>query len=85
MSLYTILLIVAAPVVVFILYRVGRSSREAPHARDTAHSALPADQEAGELAGGVRDLREEGQIDYQSRPHHAENSQGQGCGRHGCC
>ena len=51
MSLSTLLLIAIAAAVVFIMYRVGRDTREAARAPGAAHNALPPTKTMGSPDG----------------------------------
>lgn len=70
MGVGTILLIAVAAAVVFIMYRVGRGSREAAH----AHGAV-----------SIPNPEEQGQVDHRGHANHGQDSEGGGRKRHGCC
>ncbi len=70
MGFTTILLIAAAAAVVFLMYRVGRGSREAAHAHDAVN---------------IANLEEQGQLDHRGHADHGQDSVGGGRKRHGCC
>lgn len=79
MSLGTILLIAVAAAIAFIMYRVGRSSRESAN----AHSAVPGALTLGQDTGGPADVaREE---DERGLAAHGRAAEDQGGRRHGCC
>ena len=79
MSLGTILLIVVAAAIAFIMYRVGRSSRESANAHSAAPGALPSGQDTG----GPADVA--GQEDRRGHAGHGRAGEDQGGRRHGCC
>jgi hypothetical protein len=79
MSLGTILLIAVAAAIAFIMYRVGRSSRESAHAHSAAPGALPSGQDTG----GPADVA--GQEDRRGHAGHGRAGEDQGGRRHGCC
>lgn len=79
MSLGTILLIAAAAAIAFIMYRVGRSSREAANAHAAAPGALPFGQDTGGPADAAREEDERGHAG------HGRAGEDQGGRRHGCC
>jgi len=76
MGLTSILLIALAVGVVFLMYRVGRGSRETAHAR---------------VAGSIQDPDGQGPVgvsredDERSLAGHGRAGEDQGGGRHGCC
>ena len=70
MGLGTILLIAVAAAVVFLMYRVGRGSREAAHTHGTISIPNPEEQ---------------GQVDHRGHVDHGQDSEGGGRKRHGCC
>lgn len=84
MNLVTILLIVLAAVVAFIVLRVGLGSREAAPAHGSAEHALPADPDSGAPAGSAPGPEEQAQIDHRDQADHRRGSQRPGR-RHGCC
>jgi hypothetical protein len=69
MSLGTILLIAVAVVVGFLMFRVGRGSREA------AHAHVP----------GIPDTEEQRAVDQGGHANHGQDSEGGGRKRGGCC
>ena len=56
--------------VVFLMYRVGRGSREATH----AHGAV-----------SIPNPEERGQVDHGGHADHGQDSEGGGRKLHGCC
>jgi len=79
MSLGTILLIAVAAAIAFIMYRVGRSSRESANAHSAAPGALPFGQDTGGPADVAREEDERGPAG------HGRAGEDQGGRRHGCC
>ena len=79
MSLGTILLIAVAAAIAFIMYRVGRSSRESANAHSAAPGALPFGQDTGEPADVAREEERRGHAG------HGRAAEDQGGRRHGCC
>ena len=79
MSLGTILLMAVAAGIAYIMYRVGRSSRESAN----VHSAVPGALTLGQDTGGAADVaREE---DERGLAAHGRAAEDQGGRRHGCC
>jgi hypothetical protein len=70
MGLGTILLIAVAAAVMFLMYRIGRGSREAAR----VHAAV-----------GPPNPDEQGQADPRGHADHGQDSEGGGRKRHGCC
>jgi len=79
MSLGSILLIAVAAAIAFIMYRVGRGSRESANAHSAAPGALPFGQNAGGPADVAREEERRGHAG------HGRAAEDQGGRRHGCC